>query len=123
MLAAPAVDDVDDAKAPADDEGAAKQRLDLLGRRVGRHVEVLGPQADQQIAYCAADDVGLKTRLLEHMHHIHRALVDQLDVDAVVLEFKVVALAERRFFDTRGGRLVAAGFAEQLVDEFFDHEM
>ena len=44
VLAAAAEDDVDDAKPPADDERAPEQRLDLLGRRVGGDVEVLGPR-------------------------------------------------------------------------------
>ncbi|OIQ74112.1 hypothetical protein GALL_442470 [mine drainage metagenome] len=51
--------DVHDAEAPADDEGASKQWLDLLGRGVGRDVEVLGLVAQQQVAHRAADDEGL----------------------------------------------------------------
>ena len=65
VLAAAAVHHVHDAKAPADDEGAAEQALDLLGRGVGGDVEVLGPQADQQVAHRAADDVGLVAGLLQ----------------------------------------------------------
>ena len=42
VLAAAAVDDVHQAEAAADDVGAAEQRLDLLGRRVGGDIEVLG---------------------------------------------------------------------------------
>ena len=48
VLAAAAEDHVHEAEAPADDEGAAEQRLDLLGRGVGGDVEVLraaGPPA------------------------------------------------------------------------------
>jgi hypothetical protein len=44
VLAPAAVHHVHDAEAPADDEGAAEQALDLLRRGVGGHVEVLGPQ-------------------------------------------------------------------------------
>ncbi len=39
VLAPTAIDHVHDAKALADDEGAAKQALDLFGRGVGGHVE------------------------------------------------------------------------------------
>ena len=59
VVAAAAEHHVHDAKAPADDEGAPEQRLHLLGRGVGGDVEVLRPQADQQVAHRAADDVGL----------------------------------------------------------------
>ena len=53
MLTPAAIDHVHDAKAPANDEGATKQALDLLGRGVGGHVKVLRAQADQQVAHRA----------------------------------------------------------------------
>ena len=121
MLAAAAVDDVHDAKAPADDEGAAEQRLHLFGRGVGGNVEVLGAQADQQVAHRTADDIGLITGILERVHHIHGAVVDQLDVDTVFFDGYILALPERGFFGPLGAGLGAVRFAEQLVDEFFDH--
>ena len=48
-------------------------------RRCGvrRHVEVFGPQADQQIAHRAADDVGLEAGVGERAHDLDGALVDQ----------------------------------------------
>src|SRR6185369_8469666 len=56
VLAPAAVHDVNDAKAPSDDEGTPEQPLDLLGRRIGRDIEVLRAQANQQVAHGAADD-------------------------------------------------------------------
>ncbi len=115
VLAPAAVDHVHDAKAPADDEGAPEQTLDLLGRGAGGDVEVLGPQAQQQVAHAAADEVGLEAGLLERVHHVQRALVHQLGVDVVHAGRHVFALAETR------ARAGAAGLAQQLVDEFLDH--
>ena len=48
----------------------AEQRTDLLGRRVGRHVEVLGMQADQGIAHAAAHQEGLVARLVQPIQHL-----------------------------------------------------
>ena len=83
VVAAAAEDDMHDAKAPADDEGATEQRLHLLGRGVGGDVEILRSQPDQQVAHRAADDVGFVPGLLERAHHAHRAFVQQALVDAV----------------------------------------
>ena len=116
LMVAPAAEDhVHDAEAPADDEGAAEQRLHLLGRGVGGHVEVLRPQAHQQVAHRTADDEGLVPGLLQRAHHAHRALVEQTLVDAVFFRADLDALAQRH----RG--LCCVALAEQAVDEFFDH--
>ncbi len=48
-------------EAAADDDGAAKQRPHLLRARVGRDVEVLGSDAEKQVADGAADHVTGKT--------------------------------------------------------------
>ena len=77
MVTAAAVDDVDDAKAPADDEGAPEQALDLLGRGVGGDVKVLGPQPHQQVAHRTAHHIGLETGLLQGANHLDRPVVDQ----------------------------------------------
>jgi hypothetical protein len=60
-------------EAAADDEGAAKQRLDLLRRGVGGDIEVLGLEAQQQIAHGPADDKGVKALALQPLDHLHRA--------------------------------------------------
>ena len=67
---------VDQPEAPADDEGATKQRLDLFRRRVGRDVEILGRDAKQQVAHRAADDKGLEAGLLQLAGHVLRAARD-----------------------------------------------
>jgi hypothetical protein len=95
MLAAAAVDHMHDAKTPADDEGAAEQRFDLLGRGVGGHVEILGAQADQQVAHRATHDVGFITSLLEGAHHIHGAVVDQLGINRMVLRADFAAFTKQ----------------------------
>ncbi len=94
MLAATAIDDVYDAKTPANDEGPAKQRLDLLGSGVGRDVKVFRAQANQQVAHCTAHNVGLKARLLEGMHHIHGAVIHQGGIDPVFLGTDFLAFSE-----------------------------
>ena len=95
VLAAATEDDVDDAKAPADDEGAPEQRLHLLGRGVGGDVEVLRAQADEQVAHRAADDVGLVAGVGERRDDLDGALVDQRRVDAVLRLRHLDALAAR----------------------------
>ena len=114
MLAPAAVDHMHDTKAPADDEGTAKQLLDLLGCGIGGHIEILGLETEQQIAHRTTDDVGLKPRLLERAHHIHSAPIDQLQIDAMHAGRHGFALA--KFFAITGI------FAQQLMDKGFDHE-
>ena len=60
---------VHQSKAPPDEEGAAEQRLYLLRCRIGRNVEILGCDAEQQIAYGAADDEGPESSLLQFTRH------------------------------------------------------
>ena len=102
MFAAPAVDDVDDAKATADDKSTAEQLLDLLGRGVGGDVKVLGAQPDQQVAHRTAHDVGLKTRVFQGTNHIHGLVIDQTDVNPVDSDAYVFAFAEFRTLGTFG---------------------
>ena len=113
VLAAAAVDHVDDAEAPADDEGAAELVLDLFRGGVGGDVEVLGPASQQQVAHGAADDVGLEARVGQPLDDLDAALVQQRRIDAVLLGGDFHPLAQRR-----GGPL---GLAQQLVDQFFNH--
>ncbi len=103
-----------DAKAPADDEGAPEQALDLLRRGVGGHVEVLRPKAQQQVAHGAAHDIGFEAAFLEGVDHVAGPLVDQGGIDAVFLGTDLLALAE-------AGPLARCRFAQQLVNEFLDH--
>jgi len=120
VLAAAAIDHVHDAKAPTNDEGPSKELFDLLGRGVGGHVKVFGAQPQQEVAHRAAHDVSLKARVFEGVDHIKRAVVDQIGVDAVHLDRNILPLAIGGLIT---GRAAAggAGFAQQLVDEIFDH--
>ena len=60
--------DVHEPKAAADDERAPEQRLHLLGRRVGRDVEILRRDAEEQVAHRAADDERLESFFLQAPH-------------------------------------------------------
>ena len=71
------------AKAPPDDEGAAKEVFDLLGGGVGGYVKVFWGKTYEQIAHCAAYDVGIKACLLEGAYYVCGAFIHQLGVDAV----------------------------------------
>ena len=112
VLATAAEHHVHEAEAPSDDEGAPKQRLHLLGRGVGGHVEVLRPPAHQQVAHRTADDVGLVAGRLQRADDLDRMLIDQRVVDAMLVGANVDALAQRH----------ARGFAQQFVNESFDHQ-
>jgi hypothetical protein len=70
--------DVHQAEAAADDVGAAEERLDLLRRRVGRDVEVLGREAEHEVAHGAADHERLEARLVQLLDHGARAARDLL---------------------------------------------
>jgi len=48
-------------EAPADQPAVAELSLDLLRRRIGGDIEILGMAADQQITDRAADDIGLES--------------------------------------------------------------
>ena len=99
---------VHQAEAPADEQRAAEQRLDLLGARVGGDVEVLGRDAEQQVAHRAADHVGGVARVAQHVAHLERAVADGVARDAVL--------------GSRGTRCgPGASQAEHAADEAFDH--
>ena len=98
---------MDDAKAPADEQRAAKQRLHLLRAGVGGHVVVLGRGAEQQVADGAPDYVGRESGFLQCAAYLERRRADPAAVDGVL----GVRDAERSF-----------GFeAEHLADELLDH--
>ena len=77
--------DVHELEAAADDARAAEQRADLFGRGVGGHVEVLGLQADDEVAHRAADDVGFVAMLAQHLAHLDGVARDVAPVDAVLV--------------------------------------
>jgi len=73
-------------EASADDAAVAEQRLDLARPRLGGDVEVLGQEAEQQVADAAADQVGLDAPPLQARQHADRIRVQGLAGDGNVLE-------------------------------------
>ena len=59
-------------EAPADQPAVAEQLLDLVRMRVGRDVEILRVQAEQQVAHGAADQKGLVAGFLEPVEDLQR---------------------------------------------------
>ncbi len=55
-------ENVNQPKAPANDAGVAEQPTHVVGTRARRHVEILGRDADEQVAHAAAHEVGLVAR-------------------------------------------------------------
>ncbi len=115
MLTPAAVHHVHDAETPPDDERTTEQSFDLLRGGVGCHIEVFGPQTDQQVAHRTAHHIRLKTRLLQGAHHVDGTVVHQAGVDAVHRHrdfhpFAELGLAAR----------CSGGFAQQFIDKFFD---
>ena len=89
---------VHDLEAPADDEGAPEQALDLFRRGVGGDVEVLGFDAQQQVAHRAADQEGLEAGFLQGLGDAHRVGRHQLRVDAMFLRTEHRAGRDRLVF-------------------------
>ncbi len=74
---------VDQPEAPPDDVRAPEQVLDLLGRGIGRDVEVLRLDLQQQIAHRPADDEGLEAGVLQRLGDARGVGGNLLRVDAV----------------------------------------
>src|SRR5690606_7526994 len=91
-------------KAPANDAGAAEQRADLVGCGIGRHVEILGGQADDKVAHGAAHDVSVVAMLIQNLAHLDRVTRNLALVDAVLLACQAQWAARR---------------GEQAVDQCF----
>src|SRR5690606_23180442 len=71
---------------PALDQAAvAEQGLELLGRGIGGHVEVLGLQARQQVAHRAPHQMGLVPALAQPVQHAQRCGADVLAGDGMAV--------------------------------------
>jgi hypothetical protein len=79
-----AIDHVRQPEAPADQPAVAEQRLHLLGRGVGGHVEILGVAADQQVAHRATHQVALETAFAQPVEHAQGVGADVLAGYAVL---------------------------------------
>ncbi|MCY1503634.1 hypothetical protein D9M68_377640 [compost metagenome] len=109
FLLAPAVEGhVHDLEAPPDDARAPEQRLHLVGRGVGRDVEILGLDAEQQVAHRAAHDVGLVAGLLQRGGDLDGIARQQRGVDLVF-----VGADNARRMGMAGAAQLGAGFAQQ----------
>ena len=61
--------DVGETEPAADQPAVAEGLLDLVGRRIGRDIEVLGLAAQKQIAHAPAHEVGVISLLLQTVKH------------------------------------------------------
>ncbi len=73
------------AEAAADQPAVAEQLLDLLGRRVGGNVEILGVAVHQQIADGAADQVTGKPGITQPVQNAQGVGADVLAGDVVLI--------------------------------------
>ncbi len=105
VFATPSKHDMDDAKTPPNDEGTAKQALDLLRRGIGGDIKILGPQTHQQVTHCAAHYIGLVARFVQGAHHGNGAFIHEAGVNAVHLDRHIHPFAEFGLLARqRGGR-------------------
>ncbi len=80
-----AEDHVGQAEPASDQAAVAEQLLDLFGRGVGSHVEILGAAIDQQIAHGAADKVGAEAGIAQAVQHAQSVRADVLAGDRVLV--------------------------------------
>ena len=71
-------------EAPPDDARAAENGAHLFGCGVGRDIEVLGLEVEQQVAHRAAHHERLVAGLLQPRGHPPRARADALALDAML---------------------------------------
>ena len=72
-------------EAPADQVRAPEQAVHLVRVRIGGDVEVLGNDAEQQVAHRAADDVAGVIVRAQDLAHLERAMADGTAGDAVLV--------------------------------------
>ncbi|MNV16331.1 hypothetical protein D3C71_1070870 [compost metagenome] len=77
--------DMGQAEPAADQAAVAEQRLDLLGRGIGGHVEVLGVAADQQVAHGASHQVAGEPGITQPVQHAQGVGADVLAGDGVLV--------------------------------------
>ena len=71
-------------EAPADEARIAEHATDLLRVRIGGNVEILGLDARQDVAHCAAHQVRLEAGIAQAIKHLDCSLGDELARDGVV---------------------------------------
>ena len=114
--------DVHDAKAPADDPRVAKQLPDLLGRRVGGDIEILGHVAKQRVTDTPSDQEGLETGIVQAVEHLEGGITEMLTRDRVLGAGNDAGTgaAGRRILRAEQ-RLEALARALQKAGKTFDH--
>ena len=118
MFTPAAVNHMNNPKASANNEGAAKQVFDFFGGGICGHIKIFRPQPEQQIAHRAAHDIGHKASVLQRSHHVHGPLVDQSHVNAMDFHRNFDPFTEVGFARRCGG---TTAFSQQFVNQFFYH--
>ena len=80
--------DVYDLKASADDAASAENLMNLLRRRIGGDVEVFRLDAQQQVANRPADNISLKTFVMQTADNLFRRKTQHIRADVVSVERK-----------------------------------
>ena len=100
-------------EAPSDDDAAAHRALHFFGTRVGDDVEVLGRDAQKQIAHGPAHDVGAVAAGLKLFAGLSRLPGDELGIDPVFVGSDYAGLLDDAFVGLKKGA--------DPVNEGFDH--
>ena len=58
-----------EAEAAPYEPAVAEEPFDLLGQGIGRDIEILRPEVEQQVAHAPADEETLKSRILQAIEH------------------------------------------------------
>ena len=109
---------MNNAKAPANDEGTAKQIFDFFGGCIRGYVKIFRAQPEQQITHRAAHDIGHKASVLQRSYDVHGPVIDQGHINSMDLYRDFNPFAEVRF-SCRCSR--ATAFSQQFVNQFFYH--
>lgn len=73
------------AETTANQAAVAKQLLDLFRSGIGDHVKVFRLQSQQQIAYAATNQIGVKARLMQAVQNLERILANLSAGNAVAI--------------------------------------
>ena len=80
--------DVYDLKASADNAASAENLMNLLRRRIGGDIEVFRLDAQQQVANRPADNISLKTFVMQTADNFFRRKTQHIRADMVPVERK-----------------------------------
>ena len=106
--------DVNDLKTSADDAASAENLMNLFRRRIGGDVEVFRFDTQQQIANRPADNISLKTFVMQTADNLFRRKTQHIRAD--------VMLVERKDF-LRHRRLLRLLSGQNFMQPFFQHKL